>query len=240
VNSRQERRLLLAVGFVILLGLAFLIWSIDAQRASQVPVDVGGKSILVYGASEQQIVAIQSSFTFLQQPVKESVTAIYVLDTSESYRHFGDSGFVGDCHSSGEICIVSHYFDYRIIWHEASHAYTYTLSYAFKKEWLEAAGRIHYGAYAVDAGFPRDGILTSYGSTDWREDVAEWVAEIYSFISHLEYYISHLEHGSFCRGAVFNMIVDMSDPRYHQKLKFLLKWEFISEENYNHIKPLFE
>lgn len=227
-NPRSRERLFVGgLILIIILGGAALLSPTAPPRTPTAFVDVGGKSIPIYGGSEAQIEIIRKSFDCLsRQEIKKSVRIINVLDWLESYYHFeGKPNLIGDCHFDGEICFNEMYLDYYVVWHEVAHAYNYTLPGAFKNEWLKTAGDV-YAAYPENEKFPQKGLLTWYGGTDWMEDVAEWIAEIYYYIAGAsDHYLRK---------------IDVSDRRYLRKLDLLLKWGFISKEDYNHIKPLLE
>ena len=107
------------------------------------------------------------------------------------------------------------------MWHEAEHAAYHKLGEETWAEWKKIAGDV-YGK--VSKKYPREGVLDDYAAKDHFEDVAMWVEYCYSYCDGL--------------WTPFPKIKDKDDPRYIQKLSFLLQKKKISREIYDKILPL--
>lgn len=121
------------------------------------------------------------------------------------------------------ICIRSNKIYAPNIWHEVGHAYHYYLNSStfFRGEWKKIAGDI-YPVYGIDNNFPKNGVLTKYGGTNYDEDISEYVENFYitlqcpTVISQFKKFTQK----------------ERQDHRYKAKLELLHKYGFFKEEDY--------
>ncbi len=173
---------------------------------------------------------IRESLGIMLLDVQKSVTDAVVYRDNIS-GHFGELQKAHRCREpKSQICFLTQVepITRADVWHEAGHCYETTLPNATIEEWNEIAGNV-YGEkrYELKQSFPCKGLLTRYSSYSAREDIAEWMACIYSYIA------SRGNHNPF-------RWTQLADKRYIKKLDWLLKWGFISKEDYAAVKPLLE
>jgi hypothetical protein len=155
--------------------------------------------------TKEQVKEIDEFLSVLPPEVIRSVKSISLR---KDYSHFSGTE-IAHCKWNCHICISDGFFTSAYtVWHEVGHAYNFYLNYKspkFRDKWKEIDG----------------GILTSYGRTNYKEDVAEWVMEVYAFITGRISTITYMKS----TGEFFK------EP-YLKKLKLLQKFGFISKENY--------
>lgn len=106
---------------------------------------------------------VAEKLNFLAPSVKGSITKIIIR---QDYKHFDDEA--GHCHKeSRKICMREDEFEKFpwLLWHESGHAYHALLDKSgsdFTAKWRSIQG----------------GILTEYGGTHYREDVAEYLEHV--------------------------------------------------------------
>lgn len=131
-----------------------------------------------------------------------SITVVDKIEVEESERFIA-----GLCDSEGNLYFsaLPLIFQPSTIWHESAHAYHFQLDRErsdFSYRWTNIKG----------------GVLTAYGQTGFREDVADWVREIYK---DLDGDSTVLDRYWTQHNAV----------PYRQKLQLLREYKFISEED---------
>lgn len=200
-------------------------------------VKIGGRKLWIFGArpeKRRQIVAMLHSFT---PAMRRSVASIAILGKHRQ-DHFGyhDVGqtqlILAHCHGSdGHICIRRGRETLPILAHEVAHALTHQLQENpnnddyFPKLWTEAAEeRYQKNRFSPDHPFPCCGFLDEYGSTRFTEDIAMYVEYIYAAMLNLP----HPLHN-----------IPKTDHRYYKKLELLLRYKFISQEDFDFARPFF-
>ncbi|TSC89825.1 MAG: hypothetical protein G01um10143_315 [Parcubacteria group bacterium Gr01-1014_3] len=130
----------------------------------------------------------------------------------------------GHCHHTRDICILSGHLI--AIWHEAGHAYHFYLRMIkspFDREWNELSkGLYDPNRYSGDPTYPKDGILSGYGSRTQMEDVAVYVEMIYH----------RLRMPATDDMPLFSRPEFKKDFRFRAKVNLLRKYGFIGEGDY--------
>lgn len=153
--------------------------------------------------TEEDVKSIDKILSVLPAEMIHSVRSFSLRD----FQHFDDE--IAHCMWNCHICVNGFSFSSAYtVWHEVGHAYTFYLNYKtpkFRDKWKEIGG----------------GILTSYGKTNYKEDVAEWVMEVYAFLT-----------GRFSVITSLKLAGEFFKEPYLQKLRLLKKFGFITKENY--------
>ena len=131
------------------------------------------------------------------------------------------------CFSPTRICILRQHVVRDTITHEVAHAYHHFLNKAgenFNQEWIRAAGDVYNKDKNAANG---QGIVSAYSRINHMEDVAMWFEHCHAYLHN--------------NADNFTFISDCkTDPRYRKKLALLHKYKFLSAEQYDKLKPLFE
>ncbi|MEK7653997.1 MAG: hypothetical protein AAB345_01795 [Patescibacteria group bacterium] len=152
-----------------------------------------------------------------------AIASVTVTDNAD----YGGESYVGLCDGSGEISVrPTHFHNPVTIWHEAVHAYHFSLGCrrrsgqdcAFGIEFRKAAGDVYGKKYSWNA-FPTQGLLDEYSSTDYFEDVATMTTDAYCYQNGEPSVLRRLQ-------ALHQL---KKDPRYVRKLRLLAKYGFISQ-----------
>ncbi len=142
-------------------------------------------------------------------------------------RHFapGRSAHCDDLDQ--HLCLLRNAFYSSDIRHEAGHAYEFKLrtkNPEFALKWQKIAGEVYGDALKNAKQFPVCGILTRYGSQNYKEDWAEWIESIFGYIND--------------EPNLFAPPVDPRDSRYLAKPNLLLECGAISKETHKKIIDL--
>ncbi len=190
---------------------------------------IDGTEILIYGANPKAILLLRKALHLLPPETRRSLTMILIIsDPGVLSAHFNsdksDVLHPAHCHPETRvICIDTKHLEARYVWHEAAHARTFNLPKELLDDWLGIADLTYGIDYYEGKKFPTCGLVTRYGATNALEDIATWV----------EYAYLHLGN----KTKIFHKIED-PDPRFMQKLKFLLKWRFITRKCFKKLAPL--
>lgn len=189
---------------------------------------IRGHKILIYGGDYQDYRLIRCALNVMTLETIKSLTMFSIMRNKESCdQHLATDKKIdaaAHCHpDTRTICFDYEYLRKSLIWHEAAHARTFNLPDEIITEWKRIAKNSYKKSNYDGKSFPRDGIITVYGAKDALEDIAIWVEYTYAYIAGI--YMD------------FNGITK-KDKRYMQKLKFLLKWKFITKRCFNKITPL--
>ncbi len=144
-----------------------------------------------------------------------------------AFPRIGRNNVVAHTHGSfggPVICGTIEDFNVLLLWHELGHVHCRSLPSQAIAEWQTISGSFPYGykKYAIDdKSFPRDGVMSGYGAFNEGEDIAEWVTRLYA----RTYLGMHIP-------------IKSRDGRFILKLKWFLKWKFITQEEYNVLEPL--
>lgn len=202
-------------------------------------ISLPGSETTVYGLTKDEpaFEYLAEALSRVPVPVRNCIV-FFSIHPDNSKKHFETEP--AHCHSHAKkICILKN--DLRLysdslecIWHEIAHAYFASLPTSALDEWKKIAGDVYGRPYdpLMDffKDFPQKGCLTLYSLTDYGEDLAEFNKAVYAYVY---LYKKHRFVGTnYFRGEF------EKDPRYLQKLKFLLKWGFITQEHYDLIEPL--
>jgi hypothetical protein len=231
--------------FPALLFFCFLIFT-EGCANWRVPIlppkntiNLPNSQIIVYGIEKEDptFEYLSEALSKLPERARNSIT-FFVVHKDNSRKHFDDEP--AHCHShSNKICILkSNFYSYvdtlECIWHETAHAYFHTLPNSATQEWKEISGKVYGRPYDSWLDFfkngPTKGTLTLYSLTEYGEDIAEFTKAVYAYV-----YL-YKKHGFF--GTNYFRGDLKKDPRYLRKLQFLLKWGFITQEDYHIIEPL--
>ena len=178
-----------------------------------------------YGEMTEAQVKIADEFIgVLPKLVIGSIHFINIVSNAEHYQ--SNRMWAGHCYPNGVICIKLRYItDSETLWHEIAHAYTFELmgynSINLEKEWKAAAGKVYFGDDESPWEYPKNGLMTGYGRTDWMEDIAEYTCEFYLAITG--------HPSAFTR---LTKEMRLEDKRYEEKLKLLLKYNFFTQSDY--------
>ena len=232
--------------FSVLLFSCFLV--IQGCAALRVPqpeprsiLSLPHSEIPVYGvgAKEPAFEYLKDALSPMPAPVRNSVVLFSIQDGNPS-GHFENEP--AHCHShSRKICILKNQFGNYVnaldcVWHETAHAYFHTPPSSATDEWKEIAGPVYGRPYdpLMDffKDFAKDGCLTLYSLTEYGEDIAEFTRVSYGYV------FLYKKHGF--SGANDFRGEFKKDDRYIRKLKYLLKWGFITQEMYDVISPLLQ
>jgi len=160
--------------------------------------------------------------------MQHALTEVYVSDDCPRYKRdqSGDWLESGHCEWMGRtICIHPCYLDDETVWHEIAHAFFYALP-AYKRADWEAISKPAYGGRS--GMFPRNGIITNYGATNYYENFAEWVA----------WALERCTSGGRAWDVDVNLI-NKRDVRFLRSLQFLRDCGALSVGDYATLEPLF-
>ncbi len=154
--------------------------------------------------TEEQVKKIDELLSVFPAEVIQSVRSFSLRDRVHFPNHE-----IGHYMWNCRICIAEAFFvSPYTVWHEVGHAYAFYLDFKspkFRDKWKEIKG----------------GVLTLYGATNYKEDIAEWVMEVYAFATGRISIITYMKTS----GEFFK------EP-YLRKLRLLYKFGFITKENY--------
>lgn len=179
----------------------------------------------IYDASPEETVIIKETMATLHPPITRRVKAFICVDSVDRNiraRHIHDPVI------NGTILISDGCVTKNTVVHESMHAFS---AYLPKSAWneLKAIKRADYvgddwGKLNVQH-FPKAGFVTPYGLCDELEDVATFGAELYTYLMGED--------------SVFNRDFDKTHPAWKAMLGWFLRWDFISEEHYKKLSPIF-
>ncbi len=173
--------------------------------------------------SKEDVEKFDQLLAKIDPKIAKAITSVAVTDDAD----YGGESYVGLCNGLRQIFVrPSHFHNHITIWHEATHAYHFSLGCsrrsgqdcAFGVEWRKAAGDVYGKKYAWDI-FPTQGLLDEYSSTSYFEDVATMTADAYCY--------QNGERSVLRRLQALNQL--KKDPRYARKLRLLVKYGFISQ-----------
>ncbi|MEK7192349.1 MAG: hypothetical protein AAB646_02455 [Patescibacteria group bacterium] len=181
-------------------------------------------NIPLYGNfTEKQVEILDKLLIVLPENVVQSIASITV---NNDVSHYENTSVVGHCHFlCGKLCFQSSVVASSSLWHEAAHAYSNYLKMRgshFFYLWQRLAGNVYHKNYPAES-YPRDGVLTKYGSQSYFEDIAETVEEFYASLRLVDEIV--------CRQSAFSKI-KTSDLRYWDKLELLRDFGFITLSDY--------
>lgn len=181
--------------------------------------------LIVGPVSQEQVSEFDRLISQMESKFAASIKSITVTDDESIYKN---GYIVGKCNGRGEIFLrFSHFNNHITVWHEAAHAYHFSLGCYrnsgrdcdFGIDWRRAAGDV-YGKDYSRVEFPANGLLDEYSSTSYFEDVATMTADCYAFKTGNKSMLFKLQAlGKLKR-----------DPRYVKKLRLLAKYGFISKQ----------
>ncbi|MDO8584648.1 MAG: hypothetical protein Q7R85_00820 [bacterium] len=206
-------------------AVLFAVAGCTAPRVSWERIERG--KFVEFGTPAERSLVVAAIHRMSPQ-AQATVTTIRITSDCPSYAKdkYGNVLEAGHCRWwTRFICVYPDYLDKWTVWHEAAHAFFYALPAWKRADW----GSISKEAYGDRSGsFPRDGIITDYGATDYYENFAEWVAWA-------------LERCSFGGRAwyVDTNLVDKHDARYLRSLQFLRDCGALSLEDYATLEPFF-
>ncbi len=197
---------------------------------------VGKFNVRVYGADEFELSVIKSALDFLPQGVilpnsirvfdnSHFMTALTFRDREEGHaHHFPDANNI--CLKKESVCLTN-------LWHEIDHIDAESLFTNAAVDWLLIASYGDNFVYDLsididDGSFPKNGLWTGYGSTQYGEDMAEWRSMVYLCL-----YL-----GCNPQANPFMYVKDRDDLRYALKLGWMLEWKRITKDQYTKIKKL--
>lgn len=228
------------LAFLLLIAVLIGCQSVPPEINSElVEKDQKKKNLEIVGdnLTKAQIDMIVKALAYLPKPFVESVTKIHLRDDIAhfQYDYNGKIRHAAAHHCSneeqGKICVRPKYICFVLIWHEAAHVYTAAVEYSgsLAYEWVRIAGDVYTSFYEDYDGDPlSDGLLTNYSRRNYLEDIAEWVEECYNYLY------------TDPKSMAFQNKNFKTDQRYRKKLACLRKYGFISEKDYQKLKPLFE
>lgn len=164
--------------------------------------------------SKEEVVIFDKAVSKLPPEVVRAVKSFTVRSYKED-DHF-DVSSVGHCSWDRHVCILSHFYQEGNIWHEIGHAYHFYLNFQgsdFIDRWRKVAGN------------PIKGAVSSYGATNYKEDIAEWYEHVQRFLNW--------QYSVFFQSEYRQLL--KSDAIYRQKLELLWIYGFITEEQYHRI-----
>lgn len=247
---------LIAAAFGVLLAIILLVIPFlnqeEAGVVESLEIQLPPASVNVYGARD--VDAELCSF-ILDHMGAEAQNSVLEIRISGRTRYACDLGIfdptgcvMGHCHAERVICIREEAVDrwlelWLVLWHEAAHARMYKIANfseisdsPYELRWTKYNPKSYgYGYSQKEAEqFPRDGFFTSYGSTDWLEDVAETTAwTLFIENSHLFPQFNYLY-----KKVLANLRKSEYDEVYIHHLKCLLDWGIINQRTYDTVVPL--
>ncbi len=129
------------------------------------------------------------------------------------------------CHNGRTICTRREDVGGWMVYHETAHARANQIPYSATHAWAKRSASI-YGRKDLPRIFPWRGIVTEYGATNYKEDIAEWVR--YVILIAEDGYVNLFKE------------IDKTDPVWMWKLNFLLEWEFITQKQHNKVAPILQ
>lgn len=185
----------------------------------------------VEGATVEEQRVIYNALRRYHEKAYANMFARFVIrDDEEYFRYRKDDGSIGKaaahCHPSGQkICISRRWFHEDIIHHEFGHAMLFH-DWLMTERWQREAGDVyHNGEKSLQGKYPRDGVLTWYGGSDYHDDFAEWNEELRTFLAgHYSWPLAKM---------------DVGDGRYLRKLQVFYDYEKITKEEYERILKTF-
>lgn len=176
----------------------------------------------------EQVKEVDSFLAKLNLRVLQSINSLCYYSSFDSFYKDHSFGAIGYCHWNRHICIVGQFFtDPATLWHEIGHAYAFYWEWSFvaplRLKWERAAGNV-YGEDRYKYHYPGRGVLTLYGTTNYKEDIAEWFSEVMLYLSGMPSAI-----------ATVKVNGDLYKDPYLGKLKIFKEYGFITKEEYNRI-----
>lgn len=223
-----------------LIFIPALIVCVFQSCAISRPADVEIKSASKEKVVKEIIVVVESKRSDVEDSIKRAVSyfpipvclalsqGIYVRQDYDHFAYIDEDGVKryasGHCHSSGKICLRDDAFRPSLVWHEVAHAYA-AAHPSLYKHWKELAD-FKYGKkthHDFIEYFPAKGVMTSYGATNYKEDLAEFVEEL----------LKHITTGY----SAFSRIKD-KDDRYLKKLQLLFEYGMIDYWQYSFMQDV--
>ena len=212
--------------WVRILFAEFLFLSLVVPGCVSFPQPSPHKSrhgILIRGSvTEEQVREIDGILEVLPPAM---IGAVSSISSREGLGHIGKDN-AAHCHFTGDICVQSYNItDPYILFHEVAHAYSYSLVFksAFHRKWKELAGDVYGKDKEREWGYPKNGIIRSYGATNSDEDIAVWVEHVYLFVTLWQWRMDQLRNAGEFRNH---------ESIYFKKLTLLRDYGFLNEENY--------
>ncbi len=201
-------------------------------------IDFCDSQTVIYGANTNQKEILYQAILRLPPKMRRAVE-VAVVCWPTNYDHMRATQLDNEL-AAGHAHLEAHAFCLRdktlrdgnwapeAIWHEAGHLYTATLTSGAIKEWQEIAGQV-YTCYKDRnksiADYPARGLLTSYASSNYDEDIAEFVREAYG-------YIYFYRTGGLTELSMFNQLSEGApDPRYEKKIGWMKRWGYLRAEH---------
>jgi len=159
---------------------------------------------------------VAEKLNFLAPSVRGSISKIVIRN---DYQHFNDEE-AGHCHSAvRRICLRCDEFKKFpwILWHEAGHAYHTLLDKSgsdFSAKWRSING----------------GILTDYGGTNYREDIAEYFEHVLLGI--------YASFSAFRELGMLGFSEEELNP-FFQKVVLLFEYGFLTWDQYEQFMDKF-
>ncbi len=186
-------------------------------------------SIPLVNATPEETKFIYETLQPISTALKHAIPSITIWENN-AMHHF-NPGTEAHVHDDDQhMCILRSQLYQSTLWHEAGHAREFKLrkiSPLAAGEWRTLAGDVYgISRYPDRNAFPMNGLLTQYGAKNYMEDLAEWVESVYGYC--------------YSKDGLHLFVNLRHDPRHIKKLDFLLKYHFIEQKEYDHVKPLFK
>lgn len=208
---------------LLFLALVIVIVSISTGCLSLPPISPyqSKYGVQIRGSvTEEQVQKVDEVLAGLNEKMIQSIASLSCRPDDYS------PGTLGKCHWTRDVWIVESFFtDPAVLWHEIAHTYSMYLGADFLEKWKKVAGNV-YSSDRTKYNYPARGVLTSYGSTNYWEDIAEWFegVKIYLVLNCQYYAIVSLKQ----KEEIFQ------EP-YISKIKLLHDYEFITDQEYEKI-----
>ena len=164
--------------------------------------------------TQEQVEIFDKAISQLPPAVIKSIKSFTARGDDEA-DHF-DGSSIGHCSWDRHICLLNKYYSESSIWHEASHAYHF---------YLNKIGSDFIDCWKMAAGSPIKGAVSHYGTTNYREDIAEWYEEVQRFLQG--------QHSIFAHFAYRDLL--KTNPIYRRKFELLKVYGFITAEQHDRI-----
>lgn len=202
---------LLAALFVALTGVIVYFYI-----ANNKPV-----SVIIFLATDEEKTLINDALSKLSPNIKKRIESIVVVEKL-------CEGLGGLClgNKDGSFILLDRgELDYKMIWHEAYHAPPLRMIVVMDLMRIRGAPDKpcpYLGdEFLLESpdDYPKDGFLSSYGRSNFAEDIAVWGENIQAWLNGLP--------------SQFDKEFDKQNPIYKEILGWFLKWGYISSEEHD-------
>lgn len=218
-----------------LFAMLILLQACHAGPRIQAPVEPEANQPIITGDYLEKDLAILNFALSKSYELKKYLVHVdFNVDQDHFVYHYGGAKGYYWAHTLvgiGKICFNANInMAHRVVWHELAHIYAGKCKghYKFERKWNKIAGKIYTEYYRdYNSDYYKYAVLRSYAMRDHGEDIATWV----EYIKDYCYLNSADAKWRF-------LLLKKSDKRVMAKLRLLLEYHFITQNEFEKIERL--